>query len=215
MINTTLTNSSGQTAKVLREVDSGDGKKLLYLATSNLDAWEVGESFTSEGVSGTIEDVVAGDMASIYEARTEQQVLDEDEDGEWVFGWRFKELGWAVDFENGISLYGDLVALNQNRSGLGVQGPTTISGNNGRVLVLNQKVNITNKPTQVNGWKGSDTPKSFNLNAGHIANVDELSIYADAFISWSEESSEVLAPGITSSSLTEYPADNTVPVEID
>lgn len=211
MINTILTNSSGQTAKVLREEDLGDGKKLIYLATSNLDAWEEGESFTSESVSGTIEDVVTSDMASIYEARTEQQVLDEDEDGEWIFGWRFKELGWAVDFSEGKSLYGDLVALNQNRQNLGVQGPTSTEGSSGSALSVSQNVDIANEVGQVNGWKQSISPTSYTITPSPIVYTDDEFIYADAFISWDGDGNITQ----NTSTLEQRPANFTIEVEVD
>lgn len=211
MINTTLTNSSGQTAKVLREVDLGDGKKLIYLATSNLGAWEVGESFSSEGTSGTIEDVVTSDMATIYESRTEQQVLDEDEDGEWVFGWRMKELGWLVDFSGGKSLYGDLVSLNQNRQNLGVQGPTTTDGTNGSALSVSQNVEIDNEVSQVNGWKQSNSRTSYTVTPSPLVNTDGEYIYADAFISWDRDGNITQ----NTETLQQRPANYTIEVEID
>ncbi len=211
MINIILTNSSGQTAKVLREVDLGSGKKLIYLATSNLDAWEVGESFTSEGVTGTIEDVVNSDMASIYESRTEQQVLDEDEDGEWVFGWRMKELGWLVDFSGGKSLYGDLVSLNQNRQNLGVQGPTTTDGTNGSALSVSQNVEIDNEVSQVNGWKQSNSRTSYTVTPTPLVNADGEYIYADAFISWDRDGNITQ----NTETLQQRPANYTIEVEID
>ena len=99
---------------------------------------------------------LAGILASFWESRTEQQVLNEDgPSGPYDFGWKFNHLGWRVPFEDGSSSFGELTSLNQNRQGVGVQGPTSISGDSGKPLVLTQKVNISNLPAQVNGWKTS------------------------------------------------------------
>lgn len=215
MLNNTLTNQDGRTAKILKSEDLGDGKYLLHLATSNLDAWDVGTEFTSDVGNGTVESVGISDVASIYEARTEQQVLDEDEPGEWIFGWKFNELGWIVPFEEGTSLYGSLVALNQNRSNLGIQGPTSISGTSGRALAVNQKAPIAGKPVQVNGWKTTDTRTSYSIYPEYIAQEDDDALYADAFLSWEGDSTTISQPGLSSATIPEYPATNTVPVEVD
>lgn len=151
--------------------------------------------------------------ATIYESRTIQQVLEEDT-GSYNFGWKAVELGWLIPFEAGTSTYGQLVALNQNRKGVGVQGPTSIAGTQGSPLTLVQKVNITDIFTQVNGWKSSSTPNSYALDAGDVSTADSRYAYADAFVSWSGETGVVSAPGLNGSSLTEYPATNTVEVEI-
>src|SRR5690606_1853351 len=63
---------------------------------------------------------VGSDMASLFQSRTEQQALDELGDA-GLYGWEFVHQGWSVPFENGVSLYGDLAALNRNRKGVGVQ----------------------------------------------------------------------------------------------
>jgi hypothetical protein len=167
------------------------------------------------GLSYSVESGTAGIMASFWEARTEQQVLNETEDGDsYDFGWKFNHLGWAVPFAEGNSQYGSLTSLNQNRQGVGVQGPTSISGDNGKPLVLVQKVNITNLPAQVNGWKTSTSPNVFNLEADALEDVDNYTIYADAFFSWDGTTGEVVAPGITGEGLTEYPANNSVVVDV-
>lgn len=209
MINTTLTNSNGQTAKVLREEDLGDGKKLLHLATSNLDAWDVGAAFTSDAGEGTVESVVQSEIASIYEARTEQQVLDEDEPGEWLFGWKFNELGWAVDFVEGKSLYGDLVALNQNRQNIGVQGPTSTEGTGGSALSVSQNNEIANEVAQVNGWKQSSSRTSYTITPSPLVYTDDEFIYADAFISWDGDGNITQ----NTSTLEQRPANHTIEVE--
>lgn len=150
-------------------------------------------------------------IATFYESRSEAQVL---EDGDDDFGWRLIDLGWAVNFENGLSLYGGLPSLNQNISGIGTQGPTSITGDNGRALILTQGVSITDKPSQVNGWKSSLTPTTYNLDAETMDEVDSEYTYADAYISWNGVTGEVLAPGYTEEPIPEYPANNTVVVEI-
>lgn len=211
MINTIITNSSGQSSKVLREVDLGDGKKLIYLATSNLSAWEEGEEITYEGGVGVVESTSVSDMATIYESRTEQQVLDEDQPGEWVFGWRMKELGWLVDFSGGKSLYGDLVSLNQNRQNLGVQGPTTTDGTNGSALSVSQNVEIDNEVSQVNGWKQSNSRTSYTVTPSPLVNADGEYIYADAFISWDRDGNITQ----NTETLQQRPANYTIEVEID
>lgn len=153
--------------------------------------------------------------ASLFESRSFQQVLEEDgPSGPYDFGWRFVHQGWVVEFENGKSLFGDLAALNQNRQGVGIQGPTDISGANGSPLVLLQSVNITNRPVQVNGWKSSNTPTTYILNPNDVAVVDANYAYADAYVSWSGTTGTISAPGSTGSGLVEYPATNTVNVDV-
>lgn len=157
----------------------------------------------------------AGIAASFFESRTEQQVLEEDgPSGPYDFGWRFKHLGWEVPFIEGSSLFGSLTALNLNRQGVGVEGPTSISGDNGKPLVLTQKVSITNLPTQVNGWKTSTSPTVYNLEAEALDEVDDYTIYADAYFSWDGVTGVISSPGITGDELTEYPANNTVVVDV-
>jgi hypothetical protein len=153
------------------------------------------------------------DIATFFESRDEAQGL-EAEDGPTVnpsYGWKFVHLGWSVNFEDGISLFGSLPSLNQNITGLGVQGPTDISGNNGVPLILTQKVNLTNGVDQVNGWKSSQTPTTYELETDNLIDDDDDTIYADAYISWNGVTSEVV--GITDP-LVEYPATNSVVVEV-
>lgn len=152
-------------------------------------------------------------IASFFETRSEQQVLDEDgPNGPYTFGWKFVDQGWILPFTDGNTLYGSLPSINQNIQGLGIQGPTDISGTNGRPLLLSQKIAITNKTTQVNGWKDSGTPTSYELNATNVSDDDSDYVYADAFISWDGITGAVIAPGLTDSNLIEYPATNTVDI---
>lgn len=153
--------------------------------------------------------------ASLFESRSVQQVLEEDgPSGPYDFGWRFVHQGWVVEFENGKSLFGDLAALNQNRQGVGVQGPTSIAGSSGSPLTLLQAANITNRPAQVNGWKSSNTPTTYVLNPSDVSVADANYAYADAYVSWNGDTGAISAPGSDGSGLVEYPATNTVTVEI-
>lgn len=164
-------------------------------------------------IGSTIPGDTSSDIASLFQSRTEQQALDELGDAE-QYGWEFVHQGWEVPFEEGVSLYGSLVALNQNRQGVGVQGPTSIAGNNGKPLVLTQKVNISNLPVQVNGWKTSDSRTTYNLDVNALNDVDDWTIYADAFFSWDGESGVVSSTGIHSGALVEYIPNNSVEVEV-
>lgn len=167
------------------------------------------------GNTYTVTENYAGVAATFWEARTEQQVLDEDgPSGPYDFGWKFNHLGWSVPFREGNSLYGSLTSLNQNRQGVGVQGPTSIAGDSGKPLVLTQKVNISNLPAQVNGWKTSTSPNVYSLEADALDDVDSVTIYADAYFSWDGTTGVVSAPGITGEGMIEYPATNTVVVDV-
>lgn len=164
--------------------------------------------------TGEFEQVVdqhAGLQASFFESRTERQVLEE-ETTEFDFGWVFKHLGWAVPFEQGSAAYGELTSLNQNRQGVGVQGPTTIEGDNGRPLTLTQKVNIVNEQVQVNGWKSSNTPTTYNLDPANIRTLDTLYIYADAFVSWNGTTGAITTATPSSVLVEQSPTNN---VEVD
>lgn len=200
-----------QSLLALDAVDIGGNTHVLVDSLSTITSFTVVRTSEFYSVAGAF----AGIKASFFESRTEQQVLDEDaEAGVFDFGWRFKNLGWAVPFEQGNSVYGSLTSLNQNRQGLGVQGPTSISGENGRPLFLTQKVPITNLPAQVNGWKTSTSPNVYNLEADALDEIDGYSIYADAFFSWTADSTTPSAPGISGEGLIEYPANNTVTVDV-
>lgn len=150
------------------------------------------------------------EIASIFEARNEQQVLTEDNPGPYDFGWRFIHLGWKVNFTDGNSLYGSLPSINQNIEGIGIQGPTDTSNNNGAAAALLQGIQTSNTDQQVNGWKTTDTPTSYALDAGAIQNSDSRYVYADAYISWDGETGSVV--GMTSPP-TEYSATATVEVD--
>lgn len=152
--------------------------------------------------------------ASLFESRTVQQVLDEDAPGPYDFGWKFVHQGWLVNFEDGKALYGGLSAKNQNRENVGTEGPTPIDGINGSPLILTQRVSITNGPAQVNGWKSSDTPTTYILDPTDVQSTDSQYAYADAFIQWDGETGAVTAPGSDGVGLVEYPANNTVEVEV-
>jgi hypothetical protein len=200
-----------------------DNTRVLFLSGTGDDVsvWSTaGDTVTRSAVSvGAISDgfetfTSGEETASFFESRTEEQVFEEDTPGPYDFGWRFVHQGWSVPFENGTSLFGEFPALNQNIQGLGVQGPTSTSGNNGRPLVLIQKVNITTGQAQVSGWKSTDTPTSYILDPDNLTDIDTDYIYADAFISWDEPTGAVSAPGITTSTLPEYSASATVEVEI-
>jgi len=154
-------------------------------------------------------------FASLFESRSIQQVLEEDGPaGPYDFGWRFVHQGWWVTFESGRVLYGDLVAKNQNRSGVGVQGPTSIELDFGSPLTLIQKIDITNGPVQVNGWKSSSSPTSYILKPSDVAEDDDSYVYADASIRWDGETGEVALLNLADGALVEFEASSTVTVEV-
>ncbi len=207
----------GSDAKVL-DVYVRDNTRVLFLSAMNPAAWNVeGAAVTRDGdpmgtVANGYEPLTAEEeIASFFESRSEAQVLEEDGDGPYDFGWRFVDQGWIVNFDDGLSLYGSLPSLNQNIVGLGIQGPSSTAGENGLPLILNQKVTITDKETQVNGWKSSQSPTTYELEADNLIDVDDDTIYADAYISWNATTGEVVAETAT---LTEYPATNTVVIEL-
>lgn len=209
MINTTLTNSSGQTANILKSVDLGNGKKLLHLGTADVDGWDVGAEFTSDSFDGVVESVTVADFASFFESRDEAQA-EAELGSPWLYGWDFNHLGWKVPFENGISLYGQLIALNLNRQNLTGVNVTNTSGGNGRALSVIQNVSIQGLPSQVNGWKQSDTPTSYNIRPEFIENIDDDFLYADAYISWEEDGTV----NMQTTNLQNRPANATVEVVI-
>lgn len=151
---------------------------------------------------------VYSDVASLYQSRTEQQARDELGDA-LAYGWEFIHQGWEVPFFEGISLYGDLVALNQNRTGIGVEGPTSTSGSNGSPLTLLQNVEITNTRSQVSGWKNYDNPSAYNLNPAYVQRSDDPTyVYADAYISWDDAGTIT----VESENLTQYSSTNSVAI---
>lgn len=201
------------TAKVLDSFVR-DNTRLVFLDSMYQDDWggpgtEVfrdGESvgFIANGYENlTIDD----EIASFYVALNEQNATDADT----TYGWHFIDLGWSVNFENGLSLFGSLPSLNQNITGLGIQGPTSTANDNGAPLVLTQKINTTNTVAQVNGWKSSQTPTTYELETDNLLDIDDDTIYADAYISWNGTTGEVVG---YVEPLVEYPATNTVEVDI-
>lgn len=199
-----------------------DNTRLLFIDSLDYAAWQVeGTDVTRNSISvGTIDNgyenfLTAEDIASFFESRSEEQVLLEDgPSGPYDFGWIFKHLGWEVLFHDGVSLYGSLPSTNQNIEGLGIQGPTSTTGTNGRPAILLQNVEISNKQVQVDGWKSSQTPTTYALDVDNITDIDGDYIYADAFISWDGATGNVSAPGITSSALIARPATATVEIEL-
>lgn len=214
-------NNPATLCRVLGSVTLANTQVLFLSQPAEAGLWSIsGEEVSRNAVAVTT--VANGfesfsdssEIASFFESRTEEQVLTEDAPGPYDFGWRFVHQGWNVDFENGYSLFGSLPSLNQNIQGLGTQGPTSTTGNNGRALVLLQKVNLTNGQAQVSGWKSTATPTSYLLDPDNLTNIDLNYIYADAFISWDATTGTVSAPGYTTSTLTEYSASATVEVEV-
>lgn len=173
----------------------------------------VDETTVTIGDTTVYPDSVTSEIASLFQSRSEQQALDELGDAT-LYGWEFVHQGWNVPFEEGLSLYGSLPARNLNLEGVGTQGPTSISGSNGRPLFVTQKVQISGAPTQVNGWKASDTPTSYNVSASYIADADTTFLYADAYVSWEGDSSEVEVSGLGDLVLTENSPTASVVVEV-
>lgn len=192
------------------------GNTIVFLSGVS-NPYSVGQTVTTNNGSGVVDSEPAAlpplsDVASFFESRSEQQVVEEDTT-DFDFGWRFIHQGWQVKFENGVSLFGSLPSLNQNISGLGVQGPTSTEGDSGRPLALLQKVDITDAPDQVNGWKSSNTPLSYNLDPSNLRTEDALYIYADAYFRWTADGT-VEAPGIDQNGMAERPPTNNIVVDI-
>ena len=214
---TLFSENSSYTAKVLDSYLTDDNNRIVFLDTVGINDTITNAEINSQDLGsitqiGAIPDSVRM-LASFFESRTEKQAIEEDGSYAADYGWKFNHLGWEVGFDSGKSLYGRLVALNQNRSGIGVQGPTSIDGQNGSPNALYQKVNITNVAPQVNGWKSSGSPDSYALNPNDIISDDSSYTYADAFITWDGNTGDVIAPGSTMSGLEEYPSTNTVVFE--
>jgi hypothetical protein len=192
-INIEVSNDTGQVAKLVK-VDNSSGNSVLYLGAVSPELWTPGQQVYryDDGTDvGTVTSVtVQSEVASFFVALNEVQ-------GSGEAGWRWINNGWVVPFVDGVSLYGNLPSLNQNVQYVGVQGPTGTQGNNGSFLALKQKVAIQDKPTQVNGWKSTATPSSYEVLPSSIKELDDSAIYADAFISWDKVSGQLLAPGLT------------------
>lgn len=148
-------------------------------------------------------------VASLFQSRDEQQAFDET-GSFYNYGWAFIHQGWEVPFDAGVSLYGELTALNQNRQNVGVQGPSSVVEDSGSPLALVQRVQATNFRPQVNGWKNYNTRDNYSLVPSNVYRADDDTyVYADAFISW--DSGQVTAE---TEALVEYPATATVEVSI-
>ena len=144
--------------------------------------------------------------ASLFKANNEEH--------EYFKGWQFIHQGWEVAFENGYVPYGGLTSVNQNRKGLGIEGPTSIAGDSGRPLFLLQKVNIANLAAQANGWKTSNTPTSYNLDPLAFSVNDDTYIYADFYVEWNSEENKITTPDVSTTVLTERSATSDVEVDI-
>lgn len=225
-VNTDIQDPYNETSRrtILRVYEDG-GNTVIFLDGDDLSEWiSQGDQFVylTDGELNSYEILtyypeVLVEMypASIYEARNEQQVMDEDDTYNTLnAGWKFNHLGWEIKFRDGNIPYGGFTALNQNRQGVGVQGPTSIFGNNGRPLSLVQKVAITSGPAQVNGWKTSNTPTSYNLDPLALTNVDSSYIYADSYIEWNGDANTITTPDNDGSALSERPATSSVTVEV-
>lgn len=148
-------------------------------------------------------------IASLFQSRDEQQAFDET-GSYYNYGWSFIHQGWEVPFEAGLSLYGELTALNQNRQNVGVLGPSPTEGSSGSPLTLIQRVESSNFRRQVSGWKNYNTRDSYTLTPENVySSEDDSYIYADAYVSWAD--GQVTA---TTEELVEYPATATVEVDI-
>ena len=151
----------------------------------------------------------ASAVASLFQSRDEQQAFDET-GSYYNYGWSFIHQGWEVPFEAGVSLYGELTALNQNRQDVGIQGPSSIAEDAGSPLYLVQRVQASNFRPQVNGWKNYNSPENYSLSPTNIYRPDDAAyIYADAHITWTQ--TEVTA---ATEQLVEYPATATVEVSV-
>lgn len=200
--------------RVIDVITVGGDTMVFIDATTN--SYTAGQTFSvTTGASGTVSSTIPSiaadkDIASFFQARTEQQALDDSK----TAGWSFIHQGWRVMFANGFALFGGLAALNQNRQGVGTQGPTSTGGNNGRPLVLVQAPPIANIPPQVSGWKSSDDPTSYALNPATVKEIDDDYTYADAYISWDGETGVVSAPGADMIGLIQYSATASVVVDV-
>lgn len=152
-----------------------------------------------------------GEVASLFQSRTEQQALDELGSAN-SYGWEFVHQGWHVPFENGVSPFGKFIALNMNRQGVGIEGPSSTEGDRGRPLLVTQKVDILNRGQQVNGWKSSQAPNAYSISAAEVKDIDDMYLYADAHIAWDGESDVITYPGVEGGVLVEYPANATINV---
>ena len=204
----------GESAKVLDAITL-DNTRAVFLDTMIPDVWLVeGNVVTRDSlqvglVANGYESIpLTDEIATIFEARSEQQVLDEDgPSGPYRFGWLLRHTGWKVYFDNGISLYGSLPAINQNIEGVGTLGPTSTTDNNGAPAAINQGMSISGAPSQVNGWKSISSNTSYSPSPTDIQESDNEAVYADAYISWDGNSGAIIGD---SGTLIEYSPTNTV-----
>lgn len=224
-VNDKLQNISlDDTRTILRVVGTAEGT-LVYLSDGPITSW-IENNFTAvriiykndSSLNTTITNFtpsvpMSSYPASFFEARNEQQVEDEDADYSLpISGWKFDHLGWEVKFEDGNIPYGGFTSINQNRQGVGIEGPTSTAGNNGRPIALFQKVSISNALPQVNGWKSSTTPTSYNLDPAALLVSDTSYIYADAYVEWESDTQTITTPD-TTPTLTERLATSTIELE--
>lgn len=202
------------TSRVLNSYVLGN-VSVLDIDTMDVEAWRgEGTVISRNGVPiGTVIPFNPEDfpeVASIYESRSEAQAISEDGMDDPDFGWRFVHLGWSVPYEDGLSLYGGLPALNQNLGAIG-SGWSTTGGANGSPLSLTQNIITTNSRPQVNGWKNSNTPTTYGLSPSNITATDSSYIYADAYVSWDGSTKAIT---VSRDNLVEYSATATVEVDI-
>lgn len=201
-------------AKVLNAYPSVDN--VVYINISAMEAADWAQSplplmRNGEVIGETIPYVASTDtrrLASFYESRTERQAVLEDGTAQADYGWKFVDLGWTLNFRDGLTLYGGLPSLNQNLGAIG-SGWSGTGGNTGSPLILTQNINISNDREQVNGWKNSNTPTSYGLSPSNITTLDSAFIYADAYVSWDGETRVIT---VAKDNLVEYPATATVEV---
>ena len=137
--------------------------------------------------------------------------MEEDYSINDTSGWEFVHQGWILPFVNGKSFFGSFPAVNQNLKGVGIQGPTDITGDHGSPEAATQGNRIVGIQAQVSGWKSSNIPDSYTLVPDNIKRQDTLNIYADAFVSWSEG---VITSPSHNDELVQYPATATVEVDL-
>lgn len=211
LINRILYRSSDLTGPVVIVEDSNSNISIL-----SSEILEEGDVLYGPDGSPVLEvnSNVTSSTATFYESRTEQQTLTEDgPSGPYRYGWIAKHLGWEVNFDRGIALYGELASVNQNRQNVGIEGPTSTAGTNGSPAVLSQNAFITNRPVQVNGWKSYDSPTAYVLDAKDVQLDDSAYIYADAYIQWTAASSTVVTPGSDMNGLVERSPTSSVEYE--
>lgn len=144
-------------------------------------------------------------QASLFSANSEDYSIND------TSGWEFVHQGWILPFVNGKSSFGSFPAVNQNLKGVGIQGPTDITGDHGSPEAATQGNRIVGIQAQVSGWKSSNIPDSYTLVPDNIKRQDTLNIYADAFVSWSEG---VITSPSHNDELVQYPATATVEVDL-